>query len=575
MEGISNSAWETAATVKYAGHREVERVQAPYDLKQTQSWTSFKEPADLEYKKNSSPYTLLTGLSSQWNADGQMVVRERAHDEAGGYEWGEVFRYDRMGRLTKMWYDVRNPSGFSSTDPVEGTNPYDLRKSWNLGKVYERDSVVVKEYNQTASTTTYSVNDHYQVTAGPGAMTWNDNGYMTDRAADDFSWTALGQLEQAAIAGGSTLDYTYDAFGRRVKTVNGSQVNRFLYHGWHMIGEWDDTAEEWLWQEAPWNSGERMLEHIALDTNDLDTDENVSEYRQYAVHEDFQDTVWGLSGTNAAIAERYNYTDPYGQSDSEDGAASALGDFATQVFHRRRLHGGIVESGSELYDFRNRWKLASESSWTSPEPLQLIESFNRYQYVRCDPIYLTDVNGLESKSPLGANRLNCSNGVSCDARIGIDATVTNKRSGKMEKRERFLATHQSRWFFLAFKTTNGTCSHGECRPCTYELNSMDFYNFGEYGQDLEKGQITLADGQVTGTTGAYDRGYYPPTVSHDLSLISFNPALPEGEMRVVCDSSASVSFTFNLGQELIFELKLIFVCDKIEPECACICDGGN
>jgi len=81
------------------------------------------------------------------------------------------------------------------------------------------------------------VNDHYQVTAGPATMAWNDNGYLTDRGADDFAWTALGQLEQAVISGGSTLDYTYDAFGRRVKTVNGSQTNRFLYHGWHMIGE--------------------------------------------------------------------------------------------------------------------------------------------------------------------------------------------------------------------------------------------------------------------------------------------------------------------------------------------------
>ncbi len=393
VEGISSSAWETAATVKYAGHREVERVQAPYDLKRTQSWTSFKEPSDLEYKKNSSPYTLLTGLSSQWNADGQMVVRERMHDEAGGYEWGEVFRYDRMGRLTKMWYDVRNPSGFASTDPVEGTNPYDLRKTWNLGKVYERDSVVVKEYNQTASSTAYSVNDHYQVTAGPGAMTWNDNGYMTDRAADDFAWTALGQLEQAAISGGSTLDYTYDAFGRRVMTVNGSQVNRFLYHGWHMIGEWDDTAEEWLWQEAPWNEGERMLEHIALDTNDLDTDENVSEYRQYAVHEDFQDTVWGLSGTNAAIAERYNYTDPYGQSDSEDGAASALGEFATQVFGRKRTHGGFVELESELTDFRNRWCKIDGSSWLSQDSLGLVDSANLYQVLWSAPHLFVDPFG--------------------------------------------------------------------------------------------------------------------------------------------------------------------------------------
>ncbi len=339
-------------------------------------------------------YGTLTGLACQWSVDGQMVVRERMHDEAGGYEWGEVFRYDRMGRLTKMWYDVRNPSGFSSTDPVEGTNLYDLRKTWNLGKVYERDNVVIKEYNQTAGTTAYSITDHYQVTAGPASMTWNDNGYLTARGADDFAWTALGQLAQADIDGGDTLDYTYDAFGRRVKTVNDSQVNRFVYHGWHMIGEWDDTADVWLWQEAPWNSGERMLEYIALDTSDVDDDTNTSEYRQYAVHEDFQDTVWGLSDTSTAIAERYNYTDPYGLSDSEDGAGSGLGEFATQVFHKKRLHGGFVELDSELYDFRNRWYIVSTGSWVSGDPLGGTDSFNLFQSFLQSPLTLEDYYGL-------------------------------------------------------------------------------------------------------------------------------------------------------------------------------------
>jgi len=410
VEGISTSAWETAATVKYHGHREVERVQAPYDLKRTQSWTSFKEPDTLEYKENTTPFGLLTGLASQWNADGQMVVRERMHDEAGGYEWGEVFRYDGMGRLTKMWYDVRNPSGFSSTDPVEGTNPYDLRKAWNLGKVYERDSVVIKEYNQTAATTTYSVNSHYQVTAGPAAMQWSNNGYMTDRGVDDFAWTALGQLEQAAISGGSTLDYTYDAFGRRVKTVNGSQTNRFLYHGWHMIGEYDVTADGWLWQEAPWNRGERMLEHIALDTNDLDTDENVSEYRQYAVHEDFQDTVWGLSDGAAAIAERYHYTDPYGESVTKDGSGTGIGDFATQVFHRKRMHGGFVELESELYDFRNRWLLDLAGLWTSNDPIGTLISENLLQTFRANPLMHSDPFGL-ADCPTGSTKVGERDGV--------------------------------------------------------------------------------------------------------------------------------------------------------------------
>lgn len=142
--------------------------------------------------------------------------------------------------------------------------------------------------------------------------------------------------------------------------------------------------------------GERMLEHIALDTNDLDSDTDTTEYRPYAVHEDFQSTVWGLSDTDGDILERYNYTDPYGVSDSEDAAASALGDFATEVYHRKRLHGGFIEKASELYDFRNRWLDPEAGGWLSRDPLGFVDSWNQYQAFRADPLTRTDRFGLSS-----------------------------------------------------------------------------------------------------------------------------------------------------------------------------------
>ena len=305
-----------------------------------------------------------------------------------------------------MWYATRNPRSFATGDgPVEPTDPFGLKRTWDLGPVYERDGVTTKVFGQSAAAQAYTVNTHYQVTAGPASMSWNDNGYLIARGDDDFAWTALGQFAQADIDGGDTLDYTYDAFGRRVKTVNDSQVNRFLYHGWHMIGEWDDTADEWLWQEAPWNEGERMLEHIALDTSDVDTDVNVSEYRQYAVHEDFQDTVWGLSDTSAAIAERYNYSDPYGQSDSEDGSANTLGELATQVFNRKRLHGGLFLPEEALADFRSRQFLLSLGVWNRRDPLGLIDSTNQYQALLASPTSITDPFGLDCEP--GCNPSTC------------------------------------------------------------------------------------------------------------------------------------------------------------------------
>ncbi|MGB0684697.1 MAG: DUF6531 domain-containing protein, partial [Planctomycetota bacterium] len=275
VEGISTSAWEETATFEYEGYREIERVQTKYDLKRTQAWSTFRRPTALRYEEDSTD-TLLTGMTNTWNDDGYITVRERVHDHDGTYAWGEVYRYDEMGRLLGMWTNVRNPGSYSSTDP---TANYDDKVDWNLGEVYERTSVVTTPEGGSAVTVSYTSNDGYQYTSvGGTSQTYNDNGQVTADGSDTYSWTALGQLEEADPASASKRTYSYDAFGRRVKTVvTSGATTEFIYHGWHMIGEYHVGDSEWLWQEVPMNHGEGMLEHIARDDNDLDSDTDTDE----------------------------------------------------------------------------------------------------------------------------------------------------------------------------------------------------------------------------------------------------------------------------------------------------------
>jgi len=105
-----------------------------------------------------------------------------------------------------------------------------------------------------------------------------------------------------------------------------------------MIGAFEKKVggNEWLWQEVPMSSGEGMLEHVALDTNDLDEDSDTSEYLSYAVHEDWQNTVWALSNTSAVVVERYEQDDPFGKSHTLDASGNNLGNFASKVYHHKR-----------------------------------------------------------------------------------------------------------------------------------------------------------------------------------------------------------------------------------------------
>lgn len=403
VDGITSSNWQDAGVFKYAGWREVMRTQSPYDLRRTQSWTSFLEPANLEYRKDSTN-VLKTGLGYYWDADRRMVARSRLHDQ-GADQRGEVYRYDEMNRLLKFWRNVTNPQNYASTDP--GMNSvYDDRVEHILGKVYERDKVNVTPAGGSTEETNYSNNDSYQYTIvdPPGSTSispqWDADGHCIDYDTWSYDWTALNQLAKATPDSGMAREYTYDAFGRRVETKVGSAVSKYIYVGWHMVGEHDGTC--WLWQEVPL-PGEDMLEHLAKDTNDLDNDNNTTEIRQYAVHTDFQATVWGLTDVNASIVERYRYRDPYGDTYTEDPAGTGIGDYASNVHCQKRLHGGVVDTSTKLYDFRHRWVNATTGAWLCRDPLGVAASPNVYQAWIAEPLVLTDPYGLQhgKKTPPG------------------------------------------------------------------------------------------------------------------------------------------------------------------------------
>jgi len=333
------------------------------------------------------------------------VVRDRLHDASGGYAWGEVYQYDLNGRMIAMWRNVRNPQNFGSSWPDVNT-VYDDKVDWDIGKVYERESVVTTPKSGTPPITTvsYTSNQGYQYTQiGADQPTWDGNGQMTSDGNDAYQWSARGKMLAFVPASGNTLNYQYDAFGRRVSTTVNGTTTHFLYHGWHMIGAHDGT--NWLWQEIPLDSGEQILLHVAKDDADIDGDSNTSEYRTYAVHEDWQDTVWALSDAAGAVKERYVQDDPYGETHTLDANSTDIGLFASDLHHVKRMHGGVTEEASGLYDFRNRWLRPEQGGWLSRDPVFFIDSLNLYQSFRNQPLrqvdYLGECTGAVCGTPGG------------------------------------------------------------------------------------------------------------------------------------------------------------------------------
>jgi RHS repeat-associated protein len=74
---------------------------------------------------------------------------------------------------------------------------------------------------------TYSPYDVLQ-THGASAYTFDSDGFLTQRGADTFVYSARGELLEARVDG-TTITYGYDAFGRRISRTDAAGTEVYLY----------------------------------------------------------------------------------------------------------------------------------------------------------------------------------------------------------------------------------------------------------------------------------------------------------------------------------------------------------
>jgi RHS repeat-associated protein len=261
-----------------------------------------------------------------------------------------------------------------------------------------------------------------------------------------------------------------------------------------------------LWQEISLDRNEKMLEHIALDTNDLDGDSNTTEYRPYAVHEDFQNTAWGVSGADGDLAERYDYSDPYGVSETKDGGGSSLGAYASDVFNRKRLHGGFVEEVSGLYDFRNRWLNPETGSWLSRDPLGAVDSENLYASFLGRPNSMRDPNGLNARGWKNCYDCPCSATANNGAASLSAAIGSNAGSYPTQEMEDIFSQVKD-WLDggkVKFECSKNCDDDGRCADTSFEYTATDIFG--------------ILDGDITVTICMEEKWFEYHLPTHDWPL---------------------------------------------------------
>jgi RHS repeat-associated protein len=194
------------------------------------------------------------------------------------------------------------------------------------------------------------------------------------------AWNRLVQVK----SGSTVLEgYTYDPLGRRVTLNPGTLTSLYYSSAWQVLEEQSggSTQAQYVWSPVYVDA---MIERDQAST-------------RYYVQQDANYNVTAIVDTSASVKERYIY-DPYGKPtfvSADWSTTSASSSFAWVYLHQ----GGRYDTGTGLYNFRNRDYSPSLGRWTTPDRMGFTAGdTDYYRYVSDDPANALDSMGLKKMS---------------------------------------------------------------------------------------------------------------------------------------------------------------------------------
>ncbi len=201
-------------------------------------------------------------------------------------------------------------------------------------------SLAATDLPAALASATYNANNQLTSWAG-SSLTYDLNGNLTADATNSYTWNARDEL--AAISGGSTASFVYDATGRRrSKTVNGTQTG-FLYDGGNFV------------QELSGSTATANLVTGGIDELFARKDGTGSSYPM----SDALGSVIGLTDASGVLQTQYSY-EPYGKA-TRSGAGTS----------NSQTYTGREDDGTGLYYYRARYYLPSDARFSREDPIAL------------------------------------------------------------------------------------------------------------------------------------------------------------------------------------------------------------
>ncbi len=286
--------------------------------------------------------TTVQNWSYDYDAGGNMLFRT---DNVMGHT--ENFAYDGLNRLTSV------------TGPSNKNYAYDA-----IGNITSKSDVGAYTYDPN--------HPHAVATSGGNSYAYDANGNMLSGAGRSLSWTSFNK--PAHIRKDMTDSwYSYDANHNRL--TKSTVTSNTIY-----IGK--------LYEKFTAGAVEihRNFIHVGGKTVAMVREKSGLPTAMHYEHGDHLGSITAFTGESGNVALRRSFA-PFGEA---SGAPAGSASFRTFTGHEFDAESGLINMNARLYDPVLGRFISADTVIPNPGNMQ---DFNRYSYVRNNPLFYTDPSG--------------------------------------------------------------------------------------------------------------------------------------------------------------------------------------
>ena len=304
-----------------------------------------------------------------------------------------TYEYDGLNRLTRLkhvkgvntladfQYQLNAVNNITQMTDGAGTHNYTYdsldrltaatHSGGQTNESYTYDDVGNRTASHQGSSYTYQPFNRL-VSANGGSFGYDTIGNLISKTDAGGSWTNSwdheNRLKQAALSGGVTVNYSYDALGRRVqRSSNASGTTRFVYDGDDVVRDLD-------------GSGATVADYV----NALGIDEKLRQTSSGASSyflSDHLQTTRALTDASGAVTSVLGF----------DSFGNVIGSSPTRYTYT----GRELDPDTGLFYYRARFYDSQQGRFVSEDPIGFEGGNNFYVYVENNPLNFVDPEGLK------------------------------------------------------------------------------------------------------------------------------------------------------------------------------------